>query len=214
MCIPQVLYLTTVMSVLSAAYALRTEFPGLFKESIFRCGHPSPSPSLSLFPPLIAHCTIVPLPDLYLHDRLNRLRAKYAEKEGVVTLQKPTLLELLEKAVLKVTRNMYRMTDENTIALGTLLGAAGAEALVFSNPSSPSVTVSKRFTLRSSESGVEMNPLQKKGSPPPPPPPSPSPAPAPPPAAAAASNASTNVINDSSTTIIISNGADSDDEYG
>jgi hypothetical protein len=52
-----------------------------------------------------------------------------------------TVLELLEKAVLKATRNMYRMTDENTIALGSLLGAAGAEALVFSNPSSPSVTL-------------------------------------------------------------------------
>lgn len=140
------------------------------------------------------------------------MRAKYAEKEGVVTLQKPTLLELLEKAVLKVTRNMYRMTDENTIALGNLLGAAGAEALVFSNPGSPSVTVSKSFTLRSSESGVEMNPMQKKG---PPLPPSPSPSPAPPPSssAAAASNTSTNVMYDS-TTIIISKGADSDDEYG
>ena len=187
--VPQVLYLTTVVSLLSAAYALRTEFPGLFKETVFRCGRPLHRP----------HC---PLPDIHhsscVPALLDRLRAKYAEKEGVVTLQKPNLLELLEKAVLRVTRNMYRMTDENTIALGSLVGAVGAEALVFSNPGPG--TASKRFTLRSSEAGVELNPMQRKsGSSP----------------THTHSHTHTDAATSDSTTIVISKGAaDSDDEYG
>ena len=125
-------------------------------------------------------------------DWLHRLREKYAAKEGVVTLQRPTLPELLEKAVLRVTRNYYRMTDENTIALGNLMGAVGAEAMEFSKTSAGPVKV-KRFTLRDSECGVEMNPMQKG----PPPPPS-----------------SSDSSHSDATAIIVSSKADSDDEFG
>ena len=83
------------------------------------------------------------------------LRAKYEVREGIKTLQKPSVMELVEMKVLKMTRNLYRMTDENTITLGSLVGAVGAEAIEF-NSRSPATTMP--FD-RSSERGIEMNPM-------------------------------------------------------